>query len=239
MVHLERLEIADVADAGFRLSIYSVATLIALIGGRIVPSFTRNWLAKNGADAMPAPFGWLDKVAIGTAVVVLAGETFYPDTEVVAGFAVAAGVLHLVRLGRWRGHAAFRDPLVWSLHLGYAWLGVGLILVGLAEWDLGVPPSAATHAITTGAFGTMILAVATRASLGHTGRPLTAGPGTTLIYVLVSAAAASRVAASAFGAHEMTILWFSAAAWVGAFGLFTVLYFPVLTRHRVDRMERR
>jgi len=235
LYHLERLGLTDTADIGLRLSIYSVATLVALIGGRVVPSFTRNWLAKRGASAMPAPSGMFDTVAVAAMVAVLFFETAAPDLYLSAILALATGLIQIVRLLRWRGYATLADPLVWILHLGYAWLGVGLILVGFAGLTYAYPQSTAIHAITTGTFGTMILAVATRASLGHTGRPLKAGVGTTLIYILVTIAALARVAAPVFGKYEMAVLWVSAIAWVGAFGLFFVLYFPVLTRHRIDR----
>lgn len=235
LVHLDRLGIVDTVDTGLRLSIYAVATLVTLIGGRVVPSFTRNWLAKNGATAMPAPFDLFDKVAIGAMTAVMVLETAAPDSQLAATLALATGLVQIIRLSRWRGYATLSDPLVWILHLGYAWLGIGLVLVGFAGLTYAYPQSAALHAITTGAFGTMILAVASRASLGHTGRPLRAGAGTILVYVLVTIAALARIIAPVFGSQQMTVIWISALAWVGAFGLFFVFYFPVLTRHRVDR----
>ena len=132
----------------------------------------------------------------------------------------------------------FRSPLLWVLHLGYAWLVVGFALLGLSLWLAVLPVTAAFHALTAGAMGTMILAVTTRATLGHTGQPLTAGPGTTAAYVLVTAAAVLRVAAGiapGVGA-ELTIL--AGLSWIAAFALFVVLYGPLLVISRRPPAER-
>jgi uncharacterized protein involved in response to NO len=137
-----------------------------------------------------------------------------------------------VRLARWRGDLTLPEPLLWVLHLGHAWLAVGLTLLGMSEvWSV-VPASAAIHALTVGAIGTMTLAVMTRATLGHTGRVLTAGAGTTVIYVLITLAAASRVLASFMPESYMALLGVAAGAWIGAFGLFVLLYGPILLRPR-------
>jgi uncharacterized protein involved in response to NO len=143
-----------------------------------------------------------------------------------------AGVGALLRLVRWRGHAVRREPLLWVLHLGYAWVGLGFLLLA------GIVPAlsqiSALHAFTAGAIGTMILAVMTRASLGHTGRPLVAGPMTRTIYALVTAAAILRVVAPLWGDIYawIAMLTLSATAWVGAFGLFAFAYSGALTRRR-------
>jgi uncharacterized protein involved in response to NO len=204
--------------AGLRLGIATLLMLVALVGGRIVPSFTRNWLAKSGAGApLPAPEGWLDRGALLLTLAALATWVIAPGGAASAGLLVAAGAALAVRLARWRGHATLREPLLVVLHVGYAWLALGLILLGL-----GVP--AALHALTVGAIGTMTLAVMTRASLGHTGRALTADRTTMAIYALVSAAALLRVLGPFAGAQAVVVTSLAGVAWSAAFGLFVLHY---------------
>jgi uncharacterized protein involved in response to NO len=227
LVHLEFLDLAATATLGLRLGIAVVLVLITLIGGRIVPSFTRNWLKKRGAGALPAPFGHLDRLAIAITLATALAWVAAPDSRATAIAGLLAAAVHAVRLARWRGRRSLAEPLVWVLHLGYAWLVAGFALLGLSLLGLGPPPTAALHALTAGAMGTMTLAVMTRASLGHSGRPLTAGPGTTAIYGLVTAAALLRVAAPLQGGASLAVTGLAAACWIGAFGLFVALYGPL------------
>jgi uncharacterized protein involved in response to NO len=235
LVHLQRLGLADTADSGYRLGIFILAMLIAMIGGRIVPSFTRNWLKKQGAATLPAAMDIVDKVALGALALLVVAEVAAPQLRATAAMAVAVGILHAWRLARWKGGRVLSEPLLWVLHLGYAWLAFALLLIGLAGLTDLLPLSAALHALTMGAFGTMILAVATRASLGHTGRPLTAGAGTTAAYLLISVAAMARVTSPLLGELELAAMWISGGAWTLGYGLFTVLYFPVFTKPRPGR----
>lgn len=232
-VHLEGRLDAIPYGLGGRLGLAVLLVLIALIGGRILPSFTRNWLAKRGAERLPAPFGRFDRLALLAAVVALLAWTVQPHDRLSGGLLLLAGLLQLLRLARWRGLATLAEPLLAILHLGYLWLAVGLLLLGL-EILTGAPAlRGAIHALAAGAAGTMTLAVMTRASLGHSGRALTAGTGTTLAYLLVTAAVAARVAAPVFPAAELTLLAGSALAWIAGFGLFLLLYGPILlTRPR-------
>lgn len=234
LIHFELLGLADTAAVGIRLSTFVLALLVAVIGGRIVPSFTRNWLVQKGAEALPAAMNSLDKVALLALVLLVIAEVFLPDAKATAGFAVLTGILLGVRLLRWRVWAVRSEPLLWVMHLGYAWLAVGVIMTGLAGLWPTVPPAAAVHTLTVGAFGTMILAVMTRASLGHTGRDLTAGLGTQAVFILVTIAALARVIVPFLGDFEVLGIWLAAIAWTAAFGLFSVLYFPVFTQPRVQ-----
>ncbi len=232
LIHFEANGIAATAEIGIRLSTFVLALLVALIGGRIVPSFTRNWLVRNGSTALPAPpMGRIDTIALVALVVFVIAKVAQPDHLITAHLAVLTGVLHGIRLLRWKGWAVLNEPLMWVLHLGYAWLVVALLLIGLTGLTDFLSPTSAIHALTAGAFGTMILAMMTRASLGHTGRELTASAGTSAIFVLITIAAVLRVAAPELGEWAM---WFSGGAWTLAFGLFTVLYFPVFTQPRVQ-----
>ena len=131
---------------------------------------------------------------------------------------LAAGTALCVRLLRWQGIATWREPLLWSLHLAYAWLGVGFLLLGLDAFIPWLPPTAALHALTAGAIGTATLAVMTRVTLGHTGRPLIAGPGTTTVYGLVTLAALLRLFAPLAGEQYVLVLSLAGVAWSAAFG---------------------
>ena len=234
LMHAEALDLGALAATGWRLAISTAIFLIALIGGRIVPSFTRNWLAKRSGGAMPVPFGKFDQVALGATVVALAAWTAFPGTSAAAVLATIAAALNAVRLCRWRGYRTLADPLVFVLHVGYAWVPLGLGLLALAQGTDLLPESAAVHGLTAGAIGTMTLAVMTRATRGHTGRELRADAGTTAIYVLVTISAVARVAAPAWIEAYDLLIWIAGAAWIAAFGSFLALYGPMLFRPRID-----
>ena len=232
LVHLEALGLAATGSLGLRLGLADVAVLITLVGGRIVPSFTRNWLARRGAPVLPRPFGRLDLLALGSSVVAGLVWALAPGAMAAGVLAILAAAANGARLWGWCGQRTFAEPLVWILHLGYAWLVAGFALLGLAVLFPPLPQTAALHALTAGAMGTMTLAIMTRATLGHTGRALSAGPGTTMIYGLVSVAALARVAAPFAPNGAMELLGLSGVCWVGAFGLFVVLYGPLLAGSR-------
>lgn len=232
LVHLEYLTTAETAAIGLRLALATVIMLIALIGGRIVPSFTRNWLNKRNEARLPRPFGPLDRTVLASTLVAGLCWTAWPDWAGTGLLCLLAGLGNGWRLARWRGHRTLAEPLVWVLHLGYGWVAVGLGLLGLSIWFPDLPPSAPVHALTAGAMGTMTLAVMTRATLGHTGEALSAGTGTTAIYLLVTAAALLRVLSSILEAGGSLALAFGALCWAGAFGLFVVLYAPLLIARR-------
>jgi uncharacterized protein involved in response to NO len=234
LVHLESLGVARTAETGNRLGVATLLMLISLIGGRIIPSFTRNWLAKHRpATSMPALFNVADRVALSVTVLALAIWVFMPEAAAAPWFELAAGIALGIRLVRWRFAVVLREPLLWVLHLGYAWLAFGFLLLAVDSFEAMLPHTTALHALTTGAIGTMILAVMTRASLGHTGRPLVAGPGTTVIYVFVTLAAILRLLAPLAGAHYIAALSCAGAAWSAAFGLFVLLYGRLLLSPRV------
>ena len=154
-------------------------------------------------------------------------------SEAAAVPCLLSGIAHLVRLSRWRGGDTLAEPLVAVLHLGYAWLGIGGLLYGAALLGVGPPPSTAFHAFTTGAFGTMTLAVMTRATLGHTGRPLAADRVTTAIYLLVVAGAVLRLLTPQWPGDPVLVLGLSALAWGGAYVLFAARFGPMLLRPRL------
>jgi uncharacterized protein involved in response to NO len=226
--------IAD-PDIGVRLAISIVIVMISLIGGRIVPSFTRNWLAKNGVkESLPGQPGRYDLVVIAVTAGALLAWAALPPGRITGALLIAAGLLQIVRLGRWRGLRAWRDPLVLILHVGYFWIPVGLLLLGMSLLGTTVPRSAAIHALTAGAMATMILAVMTRATLGHTGRELRANGPTVLIYVLITLGALLRVTAPLDLIDYMTGVRIAGLAWGAAFLGFVLVYGPILISRRPD-----
>ncbi len=234
LVHAELVGLAGTAPVGLRLSFYTVVMLVALIGGRIVPSFTQNWLMKQGEPSLPAPMGPFDRIALVSLLVAAALQVFCPETEVTAVVTLICAALHAVRLLRWKPQKILTEPLLWALHLGYGWIVVGLGLLGLSAFVFTIPQSVAVHALSIGGFGTMIMAVMTRASLGHTGRELTSPSSTTLLFVCISLAAVSRIGAVLLDSWSGPALWLSGFFWTSAFIGFCLLYWPVLTKPRDD-----
>lgn len=226
---------ASLADPALpeRAALSVVAMLVALIGGRITPSFTRNWLAKKGDARLPAPTDRLDQIALALTALALVAWAAVPASFVAGVLLIAAGLALATRLARWRGSATRAEPLLLVLHIGYLWEVVALVLLGTSVLapDI-VARTAGVHALTTGAFGTMTLAVMTRASLGHTGRALTAGAGTSAIYLLVTLAALARVAAAFLPQTQVPLLSLSALAWFAAFASFAAIYGPYLASPR-------
>ncbi|MEE2565106.1 NnrS family protein [Hyphobacterium marinum] len=225
----------DLQAGAIRATFGVAALLIALIGGRIVPSFTRNWLAANAHPAsqrMPSPMQVLDKMALGLTAVAILAWVGFPGHWANGILMIGAGTAQLVRLARWQGLTTLREPLVWSLHAGFLWLFVALVLIGSsAVWPQAVPAAAGVHALAAGLIGSMTLAVMTRASLGHTGRPRTANILTTATYLLVHAGAIIRVIA-AFAYNDPIWLGAAAGLWSAAFGLFALGYAPMLISPR-------
>jgi uncharacterized protein involved in response to NO len=174
-----------------------------------------------------------DAAAVALAVFALAGWVAAPEARATAAACLAAAAAHAVRLGRWAGWRTRAEPLVMILHVGYLFVPLGFLTVAVAILAPSLlTPTAALHAWTAGAVGAMTLAVMTRASLGHTGRPLTAGRATSTIYLAVLAAAALRLA-SGFAPGQPALLHLSAALWIAAFAGFAAAYFGVLTRPRL------
>jgi len=234
LMHLEADGLALPVGLGWRLGLAAVIVLISVVGGRILPSFTRNWLAKRPGADLPAGHGWVDKAALGSLHAGLLGWAFLPDFQPIGLLLVIAALLNLWRLLRWRGRRTAAEPLLLILHIGYGWLVLGAGLLGLSMLDADLPQSAAIHALTAGATGTMILAVMTRATRGHTGRALSADRATSVIYLLVSLAAITRVLAAFATAWMMPLLILSGSLWIAAFTGF-LSYGPMLLGSRPIR----
>ena len=225
------------ADYGTRIAIAAVILMVSLIGGRIVPSFTNNWLTRHNPGRLPVPFSRFDAMTLATTACALLGWIAAPANLISGTLLVIAGILQLVRLARWAGDRTLADRLVMVLHVAYVFVPVGFLLLGISTWTDAVPASAGIHAWTAGAIGMMTLAVMTRASLGHTGRPLRAGGATQTIYACVFIATAARIVAAFTGSLEL--MEFAGLAWVAGFTLFAVAYGPLLVTRKPVWAENR
>ena len=235
LVHLEAMGVWEgVGRPGLILAIDAVVLLVVIVGGRIVPSFTGNALKARGSQVEVVSRSRVDKAAIVSVLCLLVAEIVAVDTAT-GVVALAAAVLNGLRMAGWRSLTTRGQPILWVLHLGYAWVVVGLACKAGAMLA-GIPSeSAALHALTVGAIGTMTLAVMSRAALGHTGRPLVVRPAVTVAYLLVSVSALARVAAAEVvpELYDEALL-LAGLSWAAAFAIFSTVYWPILARPRAD-----
>ena len=217
---------------GLRLGLGAGIMMIAVIGGRIVPSFTRNWLVKRRSTALPVPpMQSFDKVALAALLVALGLWVLLPLGTPTGLALVLAGVLHALRLARWAGHRTFAEPLVTVLHAGYAFVPLGALALAveiLAPGSFGM--AGAQHFWMAGAIGLMTLAVMTRATLGHTGQNLTAGAGTVIIYLALILSVFARVAGGVWPEVSGPLTTAAGLLWIVGFGGFSIVYGALLLR---------
>ncbi len=222
---------SGLAEVSTRASLGLLVMLILLIGGRVTPSFTGNWLAKAGQSRRPVPFGRPDGVVMALSALSLALWVAAPENLVTGALAFASGAATLWRLSRWRGFAARRDPLVLVLHAGFFFAAAGFLAVGAhARWPSAVPYAAGVHVWAVGAVGVMTLAMMTRATLGHSGRALVASKGTQFAYLCVVAALLARIAMALAPDFAWPLMQVAAGAWMLGFATFLVVYGPMLAR---------
>ena len=225
----------DLQQLGSQNAVWLVTLLMAIVGGRVLPMFTANGTMTKKAE----PIVWLDRIALGSLwLVFVLNITLFsaqlPDLVMAAIYAVAAIAL-AIRCFRWRIWITLSTPLLWSLHLAYWFIPVGLALFALRELGVGISNSIALHALTAGAMGNMILAMIARVSLGHSGRPLQPKTIMTVAFLLVFCAALMRVVLS-WLVPELSLPWLvlSAAAWIIAYAIYVLVYLPILTTPRPD-----
>ena len=225
-------------DAGManRLAVAAFIMLIGIIGGRIVPSFTRNWLAKREAKHLPVPYNHFDTASLVAAFVALSAWVFVPEHLVTTSAALIAAALQTTRLARWQGWRTGAERLVLILHIAYASLPAGFMAIALVPSGL-MDPISALHVFTVGGIGLMTLAVMSRATRGHTGEPLTAPTMTALSYLSLILAALLRPLAIVVPEHYMTMVSMSGLFWIAAFTLYVVEYAPILLTKRKPRPE--
>ena len=220
---------------GTRIALAVAAVMLALIGGRITPSFTQNWLRQRGEAKLPPAFGAFDKVAVIGAAAGALAWALAPQQPLAGLLLIAAGGVNLARLTRWRGARTTAEPLLSILHLSYAWLGFALLLLGASVLTPLVPRQAGVHALSAGAIGVTCLAVMCRASRGHTGRPLAADRATVAIFVAINLAAVLRVVAAFAPSYQAGLLVLAASCWTLAYGGFALAYGPMLAGPRPGR----
>lgn len=206
-----------------RIGVGAIIMLISLIGGRIIPTFTRNWLAKQAPGRLPAPFDGFDKIVLLISGIAMIAWIAVPEASAIRWLMAVVGILHFFRVSRWAGERTIREPLLAILHIGYLFIPVGYMMVGS---DAAVP-----HAWTAGGIGIVTLAMMTRASLGHVGRPLIATRSITAIYIAVVGSVILRIVAEIF-VGSVLLLHLSGTFWMLGFAGFAIVYFPLLTRSK-------
>ena len=230
-VHLAQLGVLRLPGwAGIRIALDVVLFVVAVMTGRVVPMFTNNGVPGARASRRPA----LERLALGALLALLATDALQLHGRAVAGLLAVAAAAHLARWLLWQPWTTLRTPIVWVLHAATLWIPVHLALRAAAE--LGdLPATLATHALTVGAVGAIVIGMMTRTARGHTGRPLVADRADVACYVLVLLSGLVRVfvplAAPAQTVHAVLA---SALLWSAGFGLYTVRYWPALTRARLD-----
>ncbi|MEP6959454.1 MAG: NnrS family protein [Nitrospirota bacterium] len=233
LFHLRTLS-KGATDLPERMALSLVMMLLVLIGGRVIPNFTEEFLAESGRAERPASFSRYDGLSILSVGVAVVAWIVQPHSMATGWMFMTAGLVNLGRLARWYGWVTWREPLVLILHIGYGWYALSLLVLGGSILEIGLPIEDATHAFTSGAVGAMTLAIMTRASLGHTGRPRHAGPLTVFIYVLVNLGAVLRVFGPITGVSTNIVFGTAAVSWSGAYLLFAVVYGRFLLRPSLE-----
>lgn len=214
--------------------IHLLLLMITVIAGRIIPNFTANWLRARGHERLPGNHALTDVTSVAATIATGVSVSLTPVGPVTGTLALLAALSHAVRLARWRGLATTSEPLLFVLHVAYLWLPMGYALTALAAFGHVLPTAAAVHALTMGAIGNMILAVTSRVALAHTGRSLHAPRLIVIAYAILNAAVVTRVLSPLSPGLYLDMIDLSAVGWIVTFAIFTGVYWPVLTRPRVD-----
>lgn len=219
---------------GTRIAVVAIVMLIVIVGGRIIPSFSTNWLKRQRIERLPVPFNRFDIAVILITASGLLLWAFVPEWEGTGISLFVVVLAQLFRLVRWQGWLTWREPIVLILHIGYGFVPLGALLLGISIfWPEAITPTGALHGWTTGAMGIMTLAVMTRATRGHTNNPIESTPATTVIFGAIVLAALARITADLWHANYLTLLYISAFSWCVAFGGFILSYGTMLIRKRI------
>lgn len=235
ITHLEDLGIMAIDGHGWRFGLGTILILLSFIGGRIIPNFTRNWMQQNLSPdtAQPKPPSPFDNNIIWLNILALLVWVFAPYHMISSILLILAGLSQLHRLSRWRGLQTIRASIIFVLHIGYVWIGLGLIILGVSiMWD-GLVSSNAIHALTIGGVGTMTVAVMSRASLGHSGKQIKAGLGLSAVYIMLSIATIARLLAGILLENYQFLINLSGGLWMLAFTLFAALFTPLYFKPRM------
>ncbi|MBF0434370.1 MAG: NnrS family protein [Magnetococcales bacterium] len=233
LFHLEWLGITqETAVVGMRLGINSMVWLIVVFGGRMLPAFTQNAFAN--LDHKPQIRTWplIETLAHGSLVAVCIGDILFLDYWATGLVFILTACIHAIRLAGWKPMQTIRHPIVWVLHLGYAWIVIGFLLRALAVLTDWMMPSTAFHAITVGGFGVLILGIMTRVTLAHTGRPLQLDITTSSLFLLMALNVPLRLGFVPFDYGWAVSL--SGVVWVFVFLIYSLKFLPFLVRPRVD-----
>ena len=230
LFHCETI-VKGAPDVAPRFAVAAYVGLIIVVGGRILPSFTRNWLAKRGQAAFPVPYNRFDVTVIVFSILALAVWAFAPESPGTAVIATAAAALQAVRLRRWRGWKTAGEPIVAVLHVAYLFVPLGFLAVAATALGAMDGP-AAMHVLTIGTVTTMMLAVMTRATRGHTGRELASSPATNVSYIAIVTCALVRPLTAIFPEYSEWLYSAAGFLWLSAFGLYLAEYGPMLVARR-------
>ena len=234
LMHLEALQVFEnSAWFGLNLGIYVVILLVTLISGRVIPGFTANALRRQGIEIDTQTPNYMTVMVIASLILAAVFDLFTIEG---AGFlaALAAAAL-LLRMWRWKTLMVLNDPLVWVLHAGHLWLVIGFALLALAGFSDGLERDAGLHALTAGAMGTMVLGMMTRVALGHSGRDMKVRAPIVVAYLMVIIGALLRVIAviAPMGSSFAYLIGAAGLLWAGGYVIFTIVYWPILTRPRL------
>lgn len=238
LFHIEAAQGAIAAQGtGLRIGVAAALMMISLIGGRIIPSFTRNWLVKAGQTDLPTPpMQVFDRATLLLTALTLILWVIWPTTSVTGFALLLTGILHLARLIRWKGYRTVPEPLLLVLHVGYLFVPLGALIEGAAVWFPDwLLPGVAQHIWMAGAFGLMTLSVMARATLGHTGQSPTAGTGDLLMFTCLVGSVFGRIAAGIWPQAASQLYAVSAVLWIAAFATFVVIYGALLVARNPER----
>jgi uncharacterized protein involved in response to NO len=234
--HLEANQlILGWAFPALRAAVYLICMRVVVIGGRIIPAFTAAAFRRTGEPAEVHGIVWLDRLAVPLLLVFFATDLATSGSRPAGWAGLLAALVIALRMLGWQTRRSLGDPLLWSLHLGYAWLPVGFACLAGSDLLGVVARSIGLHALTAGAFGTMVLSVMSRVALGHTGRPLAPHRAVVIAYLLVTAGALLRTAGPLLlPGLGLSVVIASGVLWSAAFALYLGVYWPILTRPRID-----
>lgn len=236
-VHLEWANItSDTASGGLKAGLLTLAALIAVLGGRITPAFTKNAMVRSGTETgLPKSRNLADVSGTASAILLALLVGFDPGDMVLGSIAALAAVSNALRLSGWRTMAIVDQPILWSLHLGFAMLTAGYAALAIHWFGFGLSEAASIHLIAIGAVGGMTLAVMSRAALGHTGRPLTVSATITAAYALVALAALVRSVGVSFAPdHYFLMIFVAGGLWIVSFVIFIAVYAPICMAPRLQ-----
>ncbi len=237
MVHLDRLGIADgIASQGHRLALDLIVALIIVLGGRVIPAFTTNFLRNHGETVLPHQSDMMTRLAVLSAAAMVIANQVSPDSLLSGTIIALAAIINTIRFAGWRGHRILRFPILWILFLGYGFMILGLAADAMAILGNWLPRTAADHLLTIGGVGCMTLGVMTRAALGHTGRTPHASPAMVVAFIALGIAALLRTFGPVFWPEHYAVTMATVGVmWIAAFSIFSITFWPILTRPRTGQ----